>query len=164
MEKDKAVLHYSRTCRMTYQIDYPQTSIHWDLIDVQTIPNKAIHFMKVTRRFEYWKILWSNHWDVHLSVVVYFDKRTHACPCIRMVENNKKHLKMIYCCQGTRCAAPISGQNTQHVWHLEVCQSKPAATLSPGSRFTISFYVQLATSSLNCDSIAWWIWAQSINL
>ena len=27
MEKDKAVLHYSRTCRMTYQIDYPQTSI-----------------------------------------------------------------------------------------------------------------------------------------
>ena len=56
---------------------------------------------------------------------------------------------------------PFAGQNTQHVWHLEVFQSKPAATLSPGSRFTLPFYVQLATSSLkksakryNCDSIA----------
>ena len=39
----------------------------------------------------------------------------------------------------------FAGQNTQHCCHLEVCQSKPAYTLSPGSRFTLSLY---ATSSL----------------
>ena len=26
--------------------------------------------------------------------VVYFDQRTHACACVRMVENDQKHSKM----------------------------------------------------------------------
>ena len=29
------------------------------------------------------------------SFVVYFDQRTHACACVRMVENDKKHKKMM---------------------------------------------------------------------
>ena len=28
------------------------------------------------------------------SLVVYFDQQTHACACIRMVENDQKHSKM----------------------------------------------------------------------
>ena len=30
------------------------------------------------------------YWFPHL-IVVYFDQQTHACACIRMVENDKKH-------------------------------------------------------------------------
>ena len=29
------------------------------------------------------------------TAVVYFDQRTHACACVRMVENDKKHSKII---------------------------------------------------------------------
>ena len=28
-------------------------------------------------------------------IVVYFDQQTHACACIRMVENDEKHWKMM---------------------------------------------------------------------
>ena len=28
------------------------------------------------------------------SFVVYFDQRTHACACVRMVENDQNHCKM----------------------------------------------------------------------
>ena len=32
---------------------------------------------------------------VSLFSVVYFDQQTHACACVRMVENNNKHLIMM---------------------------------------------------------------------
>ena len=28
------------------------------------------------------------------AIVVYFDQRTHACACVRMVENDQNHCKM----------------------------------------------------------------------
>ena len=38
----------------------------------------------------------SRYTNFYLSIfVVYFDQRTHACACLRMVENNQKHKKMI---------------------------------------------------------------------
>ena len=29
-------------------------------------------------------------------IAVYFDQRMHACACVRMIENNQKHLKIIF--------------------------------------------------------------------
>ena len=53
-----------------------------------------LEFLALPFQFqEYWipTTFWSRHW----GVVVYFDQQMHACACVPMVENDKKHLKMM---------------------------------------------------------------------
>ena len=52
-------------------------------------------FQKQAKNLRLDRLLWSFLHYMVILYVVYFDQQTHACACVRIVENDQKHKKIM---------------------------------------------------------------------
>ena len=88
---------WSRRCRYDWGMPIenqprkvPRCNLEFE--SFQQIMKAGLNITSAARFAAIWATFWTIWWPIFF---VYFDQQTHACACVRMVENDKKHSKMM---------------------------------------------------------------------